>query len=97
VSKQFQSLTQNERRTEIFRVLIQERGYFVFRFDYAVRPGTIFKRFRTGEPLPQPFVVLAPTDRADWRAQQYLAQKLFNFKYTPVPNPGKFFMRCLTD
>lgn len=89
-------MTQSE-QIEIFRFLIQERGYVVLRFDWPAPAGSVFTRFSNGVPLPQPFAVLSETDKSDWREQRRLTAKRFNFKWKVVPNPGKFFRRCLTD
>src|SRR6202044_2517027 len=54
---------------EVLAFLITLRGYVVFRFLRidGFRPGESFVKFRDGTRLPQPFYVLARTDRRDWR------------------------------
>jgi hypothetical protein len=84
---------------EVLAFLITLRGYVIFRFvrKDGFRPGETFIKFRDGTPLPQPFYILARTDRRDW-TKQCLAIK---GKYGAVKDVHELesfvFYRCNTD
>jgi hypothetical protein len=84
---------------EVLAEIVMRRGYVVFRFENRdrFRRGEIIKRFKGGTPLPQPFLLVAKTDTADWKEQCELIESKFGH-IEDVRHAERFtFFRCITD
>jgi hypothetical protein len=85
--------------TEVLAFIISLRGYVVFRFvrKDRFRAGERIVKFRDGTPLPQPFYLLARTDRRDWSKQRIAIERQYGAVEDVLERERFVFYRCNTD